>query len=154
MRLRRPYWIAGEAFGLDFLAAPSLDRVIQATDQLPCWGKARDQQTQQDVTRGQERPLRTIQDPVIVDETLLLTQPHDPQARSHRAFASGENGSDHQDFGVLPHWLREQRCKLYNQGQQHGRHCQHMETSRGKSGLQLTLSAVAFSKIKNGQSRA
>src|SRR5215475_126929 len=29
----------------------------------------------------------------------------------------------------------------------------NLKTSRGKSGLQLTLSAVVFSKIKNGQSR-
>src|SRR5262250_3275965 len=35
MRMRRPYWIAVDAFRLDFLAAPSLNRVIQAKDQLP-----------------------------------------------------------------------------------------------------------------------
>jgi hypothetical protein len=29
-----------------------------------------------------------------------------------------------------------------------------LKTSLGKSGLQLRLSAVVFSKIKNGQSRA
>jgi hypothetical protein len=142
--MRRPYWIAVDAFRLDFLAAPSLNRVIQAKDQLPFWGKARDQQPQQDVTRSQERPLRTIQDPVIVDETLLMTQPHDTQARSHRAFASGENCTGQQDLGVFPHGLREQWCKLYRQGQQRGRQYQHMETSRGKSGLQITLSAVAL----------
>jgi hypothetical protein len=91
---------------------------------------------------------------VIVDETFLLAQSHDTQARRHRAFASGENRANQQDFGVFPHGLGEQRCKLYNQGHQLGRQCQHMETSRGKSGLQLTQSADSFSKIKNGQSRA
>ena len=82
----------------------------------PVWGKARDQQPQQEVTRGQGRPTRTIQDPVIVDETLLLAQPHDTQARRHRAFARGENCADQQDFGVFPDGLGKERRKLYNQG--------------------------------------
>src|SRR5712691_12109823 len=117
-------------------------------------GKARNQQAQQSLTRGQERPARTIQDPVIVDEPLLLAQPHDTQARRHRACARGENSANQQDFSTFPNGLGEQWFKLSNQGQQLGRPCQHIETSRGKSDLQLTLSAVTFSKIKNGQSRA
>jgi hypothetical protein len=38
--------------GSDLRAAPSLNRVIQAKDDIAGWGKARDQQSQQEVTRG------------------------------------------------------------------------------------------------------
>jgi hypothetical protein len=89
MRLTRPHRVAVETLRGDFLAASSLDRVIQSTAQLPCWGKARDQHTQQAWTRGQGRPARTMQDPVRVAKTFRLAPPHDPPARSHRAVARG-----------------------------------------------------------------
>jgi hypothetical protein len=119
--MRRTHRIAVDALGIDFITTPSLDGVLQSKDQLTVWGKARDQQPQQEVTRGLGRPMRTIQDPVRVDETLRLAQSHDPHARCHRACASGEKRADHQDVGVFPHGLGKERRKLYNQGQQLGR---------------------------------
>ena len=56
--------------------------------------------------------VRNVGSNKSVDETPLLTQPHDPQARRARAFARGENRADYQDFGVHPHWLGEQRGAL------------------------------------------
>src|SRR5262245_56175971 len=50
---------------------------------------------------------RAIQDPTIIDETRLLTQLHNTQARCHRAFACDENRADQQDFRVFPHGLGE-----------------------------------------------
>jgi pyruvate,water dikinase len=91
---------------------------------------------------------------MVVDEAFLLAQPHDTQTSGHSSSAKRQDGSDQQDFGMLPDRLGEQGRKFYNQRQQLGRQCLQLKTSLGKSGLQLRLSAVVFSKIKNGQSRA
>jgi hypothetical protein len=91
---------------------------------------------------------------MVVDEAFLLAQPHDTQTSGHSSSAKRQDGSDQQDFGMLPDRLGEQGRKLYNQRQQLGRQCLQLKTSLGKSGLQLRLSAVLISKIKNGQSRA
>jgi hypothetical protein len=91
---------------------------------------------------------------MVIDEAFFLAQPHDTQTSGHSSSAKRQDGSDQQDFGMLPDRLGEQGRKLYNQRQQLGRQCLQLKTSLGKSGLQLRLSAVVFSKIKNGQSRA
>jgi hypothetical protein len=153
-RLRRTHRSAGEALRVAFLAAPSRARGIQAQAPRPCGSPARAPQPQPEVTHSQARPTRTRQAAGRVDHTWRLAQPHATQARRPRTCARGEHGADQQDGGVLPHWFGAQRGQLSPQGHQLGRQCQPRETSRGKSGLQLTLSAGAFSKSKNGQSRA
>jgi len=117
MRLSSTHRSAVAAFRIAVLAAPSLARVIQATDHLPCWGKACAQQPQHDRARSQERPTCTMQDPGIVDQTLLLAPPPATQARRHGACASREHRAAQQDCGVCPHRRGEQRCKRDNQGQ-------------------------------------
>src|SRR5262245_20844729 len=148
------FGLAIDTFGFDPIAAPPLNRIVEAQDQFASRGEGRNQQSQQDPAGFQGRPSRTVQDSMVVGEASFLAQPHDTQAGGHSSFARRQDRSDQQDFGVLPNWLGEQRRKLYNQGQQFGRQCQQLKTSRGKSGLQLTRSADSFSKIKNGQSRA
>src|SRR5262249_803836 len=153
VRVRGANRIAVDPFGLDLLAAPSFDRVVDPNDQFAAGRKSGDQQAQQDPARAQRRPSRPVQDPMVVDEAFLLAQPHDTQTSGHSSSAKRQDGSDQQDFGMLPDRLGEQGRKLYNQRQQLGRQCSQLKTSLGKSGLQLRLSAVVFSKIKNGQSR-
>jgi hypothetical protein len=118
------------------------------TEGFASWGEDRNQQSQQNSAGFQGRPLRAVQDSMVVGEASFLAQPHDAQAGGHSSFARRQDRSNQQDFGVLPNRLGEQRRKLYNQGQQFGRQCQQLKTSRGKSGLQLTQSADSFSKIK------
>lgn len=43
-----------------------------------------------------------MQDPMVVDETFLLAQPHHPQASRDRSFTRSQNRSDQQDLGVFP----------------------------------------------------
>lgn len=86
--------------------------------------------------------------------TLAIGRKGVPGAQGPVALTRASIAPDQQDLHVFPHGSGEERGKLPEQGQQRGRQCQHRETSRRKSGLQLTLSAVAFSKSKNGQSRA
>jgi hypothetical protein len=150
----RSHRVAVDTFGFDLIAAPPLDRIVDAQDQFASRGEGRNQQSQQDSAGFQCRPSRTVQYSMIVGEASFLAQPHDTQAGGHRSFTRRQDRSDQQGFGMLPNGLGEQRRKLYNQGQQFGRQCQQLKTSRGKSGLQLTRSADTFSKIKNGQSRA
>jgi Transposase Tn5 dimerisation domain len=155
MGMTRPPRIARDAFGVDFIAAPSLDRVIQSEDRRPVWGKARAQPPQQDVTRGQGRPTRTMQHPVRVDATLRLAPSHAPPARRHRAGARGENRAAPHHFGVCPDGRGKERRTLYKQGPQRGRQCPQRTDAFWRSRVpQLTWSAVAFSKTQNGHSRA
>ena len=154
VRMRRSHRVAVDTFGFDLIAAPPLDRIVEAQDQFASRGEGLNQQSQQESAGFQGRPSRTVQGSMVVGEATFLAQPHDAQASGHSSFARRQDRSDQQDFGVLPNGLGEQWRELYNQGQQFGRQCQQLKTSRGKSGLQLTQSADSFSKIKNGQSRA
>src|SRR5215217_9291245 len=154
MGMRRTHWGTVDAFGLDVIATSSLDSIIETADQDPLRGEGHDQQAQQDMTRAQGRPARTIQHPMVVDETRLLTQPHDTQARRHGTFTRREHRANQQDLRVFLYRPGKERGKHPEQGQQLGRQCQHSETSRSNSDLQLILAAVTFSKSKNGQSRA
>jgi hypothetical protein len=81
----------------------------------------------------------------------LLILAHDAQASRDRAFTGRQDRSSQQDFSALPNGLGEQGREFYNQGQQLGRQCEHMEDlSWRKVLLKLMRPAVTFSKIKIG----
>src|SRR5262245_4081972 len=127
VRMRGTNRIAVDPFGFDLFPAPSFDRVVDPNHQFAAWRKSGAQQAQQDAARRQGRPARPIQDPMVVDETFRLAQPHDAQASGHSSSAKRQDRSDHQDFGMFPDRLGEQGRKLYNQRQQLGRQCLQFE---------------------------
>jgi hypothetical protein len=119
--------IAVDPFGFDLFPAPSFDRVVDPDHQFAAWRKSGNQQAQQDAAHRQGRPASPIQDPVVVDETFLLAQPHDPQTSGHSSSAKLQDCSGHQDFGMFPNRIGEQGRKFYNLRQQLGRQCLQFE---------------------------
>jgi hypothetical protein len=90
-----------------------------------------------------------MQDTGSIDATLLLAQPHAPQARRHRAFARGEHRSDQPNFGVLPNGIGKERRKLSHQRPQLGRQCQQRKDAFWRRGFpQLTRPAAFFSRTQ------
>ena len=75
--------------------------VIQAKDDRPGGGEGLQQQAEQVMARGQRRPGRTIQHPMIILVARLRGQPTDAQSRGDGAFAGGENGPDQEHLGML-----------------------------------------------------
>ena len=143
VRTTRPHRIAVDASGTDLLPTPPLNRVIQAADHFASRREGCDQQVQPDLTGGQGRPARPIQNAMIVLKRLLCAQPADAQTGGDGALANGQDRSSQQDLSVFPNGLGKQRRKLYYQGQQLDRQCQPMKTSLAK--VVFSLRGLSFS---------
>src|SRR5262245_28926487 len=84
---------------------------------------------------------------MIVLKVFFITHADDSQASCHSAFAASQQHTEQENFCVLPTRLGKQGLKNYNQTQQFGRQCSHMEIFSGKRVFpELTQSAVTFSK--------
>ena len=133
----------------DPFSAPAFDRIVgsQNDDLLHHQGKDQNDQSEQDSRNVQRAPLRPIKHPMVVLKMFLIAQTDDPQASCHSAFAALKQRSEQERFGVLPSRLGKQGLKNYNQAQQFGRQCSHMEDFSGKRVFpKLTRSADTFSK--------
>src|SRR5262249_9217658 len=94
-------------------------------------------------------PGGPIEHPMVVLKVFLLRETDDSQASCDSAFAALKQRPKQEQFCVLPSRLGKKGLKNYNQTQQFGRQCAHMEDFSGKRLLpELTRSAVTFSKIK------
>jgi hypothetical protein len=76
--------------------------------------------------------MRTIQDPMIILEMLIVAQAHHVQAGRDGSFAYRQDGTDQQRLCVFPNRLGKQGLKLYDKRQQFGRQCGPQEDFRGK----------------------
>jgi hypothetical protein len=92
--------------------------------------------------------IAPVQDPMVIDEAFFLAQPHDTQTSGHSSSAKRQDGSDQQDFAMLPDRLGEQGRKLYNQRQQLGRQCLQLKTSLGKVVFSLGCLPLFFQRSK------
>src|SRR5215475_4695648 len=143
--------IAPIADGFDLSAASAFNRIVSGDDHYATGRQQRDDQSQQNLARPQGVPFRPIENPMIVLKMLLFDQPNRTQARSHSSFTARQQHTHQQNFGVFPNWLGKERLENYNQVQQFGRQCSHMEDLSWRKFLpKLTLPAVTFSKNKYG----
>src|SRR5262245_55916775 len=86
---------------------------------------------------------------MVVLKASLLRKADDSQASRDSTFAALKQRAEQEQFCVLPSRLGKKGLKHYNQAQQFGRQCVHMEEFSGKRLLpELTRSAVTFSKIE------
>jgi hypothetical protein len=86
---------------------------------------------------------------MVALKALLLRETDDSQTSCDSAFAALKQRAEQKQLCVLPSRLGKKGLKNYNQTQQFGRQCAHMEDFSGKRLLpEPTRSAVTFSKIK------
>src|SRR5262249_52298661 len=143
--------IAITTYTFDLPAAPALDRVISANDDGA--RPERDDQAEQNFGRGQGIPPSAIEDPMVVLKMLLIAQADHAQTGRDRAVASLKQSPKQERFSMFPSRLGKKRLENYNQIQQLGRQCWHMEDLSWRRFLpQLTRPALIFSKSKNGKS--
>jgi hypothetical protein len=63
----------------DPLAAPALDRVVEAEQHWTPWHKRCEQQAQQQARGPASAPARAIENAMVIDKPALAAQPRDPQ---------------------------------------------------------------------------
>ena len=97
VRMGRSHRVAVDTFGFDLIAAPPLNRIVEAQDQFASRGEGRNQQSQQDSAGFQGRPSRTVQDSMVVSEASFLAQTLDTQAGSHSSFTRRQDRCDQQE---------------------------------------------------------
>jgi hypothetical protein len=149
MILARSDWVPVTSQLLDLLATPALDRVVRRQHDLARRRHQNQEQTKQNFHGQQRVPFRPIENPVVVLKVFFLAQPDDPQAGRDCSFPASQQGSQQKDLRALPRRVGKGGRKNYNQFQQVGRQCLHMEESSWWSFLpEFTRPAVAFSKIK------
>ncbi len=96
-----------------------------------------------------------MQDAMVVLTMLLLAQAQHAQGGGHRAFAGGQDGTNHQHLGMFPDALGKQRCEPYNQMPQGDRHGKQRNPLLAKEwSLAYTACRFAFKDLSNGQSPA
>ncbi len=98
-------------FGFDLGPPTPLNGIVQAQDHWTAADKGVDQQTQQDVGGFQARPLRSIENAMIVLKMLLQAQARGPQSCCHGSFRRRQDRPDQQDLCMLPNSIREQSRK-------------------------------------------
>jgi hypothetical protein len=122
---RRANRIAVDAFGSDVVTVPSLNGVINAKDERPCWSKDQNQQAKQNARGSQGRPNCPIQDAMVSLEVLFIAQSHHAQASRNSTLARGKYSSNQQELDVLKDRFGEQGRKRYNEIHQFGRQWEH-----------------------------
>src|SRR5918998_4797762 len=134
MSIGRAHRIAVDALGLDALAAPALNRVIQAKDHRTGWNEGVNQQAQQQPGRLASVPASPAEHTMVVDEVALAAEANDAQKAGHGAFAGGQNSPDEQHLGMAPSAVAKQRRKGYN--------------DRGEAGGQVQHGGVSWRKLR------
>jgi hypothetical protein len=74
VRVRRADRIAVDALGRDALAAPALDRVVDAKNYRPARHEGVEQQAQQQAGGDPPAPSRAAEDAMVVDEPALAAE--------------------------------------------------------------------------------
>lgn len=140
VRVRGANWFAVDPLALIFLPRlRSIVSSIQITNSPPGAKLAGSKRNKMRLAAKDDH--RAVQDQMVVDEALLLAQPHEPQASGNSSSAKRQHSSDQQDFGMLPDQLGEQGRKLYNQRQQFGR-------------AVFTIEDLSWKKWSSAQARA
>jgi hypothetical protein len=149
-------WVSVAASLFDLSSAPAFNRVIAGKDKNVLRGNDKDQndQSEQDPCSVNRVPFRSIEHPMVVLKVLIVAQTDDSQAGCDSALAALKQHAEQQHFCVFPSRLGKQGLKNYNQTQQIGRQCLHMEDSFGKRFLpERTRSADIFSKTKISETK-
>src|SRR3954468_19764965 len=125
MSIGRAHRIAVDALGLDALAAPALDGVVEAEDHWSGRDKGSDQQTQQQAGGLASTPASPAEHAMIVDEVAFAAEAGDAQEAGHGALAGRQNSPDEQHLGMAPGAGAKQRGKRYNDRGEAGGQVQH-----------------------------
>jgi hypothetical protein len=96
-------------FGADALAAPPLDRVVEAQQHRPGRQEGVQQKSEQDPGCRSSAPGGAVQHAVVVHKPPLPAEPADPQNAGHRTLAGRQDRPDQQHLGMPPTPLEEQR---------------------------------------------
>jgi hypothetical protein len=78
MSMRGAHRVAVDPLRLDALAAPALDRVVDAEQHRTARHKGGEQQAQQQARGPALAPARTIENAMVIDKSALAAQPGDP----------------------------------------------------------------------------
>ncbi len=100
-----------DPFRTNFAATPPFNGIVQAQNHRPPYRQCADQQSQQDATGLQARPLRPIQNPMVIFKMLLHAQTHHTQGRSHGSFRRRQDRTDQQNLRMFPEAIRKQAHK-------------------------------------------
>jgi hypothetical protein len=111
MSVRGAHRVAVDSPCFDPLAAPALDRVVDAEQHRTAWDKGGEQEAQQQARAAALAPSRPAEDPMIIDKPRFTAEPRDPQQAGHGALAGREDRADQQCFGVPPAPVAEERGK-------------------------------------------
>src|SRR4029434_4696706 len=117
--------VAVDAFGSDLIATAAFDRVIQATHDNTARDEHAHEESYEQPTGGERRPDGAIQDPMIRLKVGGCTASHNPQNRRHRPRTWSKDGAGEEDFHMLPHGSRKDRCKDANGAAKSDRQGEH-----------------------------
>lgn len=112
------------------LAAVCLPRrrsmgVIEAKDDDPPGHEHGHEEPEEQPTGLERRPDGTIQDAMIRLKVVGRAASHNLENRGHRPLPWSQDGAGHEDFRMLPHGARKDRCKDANgtgKGDRQGEH--------------------------------
>src|SRR4051794_38886268 len=91
MRMGTARRIAVNPFGLDSFAPAALNRIVDAQDNRTGGHKPSDKQTDEDATGLTATPASTTQHTMVVDKTVLTTQPDNAQTTRHGALSRSQH---------------------------------------------------------------
>jgi hypothetical protein len=112
--MRGPHGITGDALRGNLIATSAFDGVIKAADNDTSGDEHGDEEPEQQSTGMQGRPDSAIQDAMIRLQVGRGAESHDPEDRCHRSLTWSQDGACHEDFHMLPHRARKDRCKNAN----------------------------------------
>src|ERR671920_2079199 len=134
MSIGRAHRVAVNALGLDALAAPTLDGVVETENDRTSWDKGMDQQAQHQPGALLATPASPAEHAMIIDEVALAAEANDAQEAGDGAFAGRQNSPDEQHLGMAPGAVAKQRGKGYN--------------DRGEAGGQVQHGGVSWRKLR------